>query len=75
MLIRVTTYVTDLGAMPAGLAISRIKGARHGVSYLDEGFGSLVDSSGGGRCTSGPGFLARFAPLVTPRKGSNSLSR
>ena len=36
MLIRVTTYVTDLGAMPADLAISRIKGARRGVSYLDE---------------------------------------
>jgi phytoene dehydrogenase-like protein len=43
MLIRVTTYVTDLGAMPADFAISRIKGARRGVSYLDEGFASLVD--------------------------------
>jgi phytoene dehydrogenase-like protein len=43
MLIRVTTYVTDLRAMPADFAISRVKGARHGVSYLDDGFGSLVD--------------------------------
>jgi phytoene dehydrogenase-like protein len=43
MLIRVTTYVTDLRAMPADFAISRVKGARHGVSYLDEGFASLVD--------------------------------
>jgi phytoene dehydrogenase-like protein len=43
MLIRVTTYVTDLGAMPADFAISRMKGARRGVSYLDEGFASLVD--------------------------------
>jgi phytoene dehydrogenase-like protein len=43
MLIRVTTYVTDLGAMPADFAISRVKGARHGVSYLDDGFSSLVD--------------------------------
>jgi phytoene dehydrogenase-like protein len=43
MLIRVTTYVTDLRAMPADFAISRLKGARHGVSYLDEGFASLVD--------------------------------
>jgi phytoene dehydrogenase-like protein len=43
MLIRVTTYVTDLASMPADFAISRIKGARRGVSYLDEGFGSLVD--------------------------------
>ena len=43
MLIRVTTYVTDLRAMPADFAISRVKGARHGVSYLDDGFASLVD--------------------------------
>jgi phytoene dehydrogenase-like protein len=43
MLIRVTTYVTDLEAMPAGFAISRVKGARRGVSYLDDGFASLVD--------------------------------
>jgi phytoene dehydrogenase-like protein len=43
MLIRVTTYVTDLGAMPADFAISRLKSARRGVSYLDEGFASLVD--------------------------------
>jgi phytoene dehydrogenase-like protein len=43
MLIRVTTYVTDLGGMPADFAISRIKGARRGVSYLDEGFASLVE--------------------------------
>ena len=42
MLIRVTTYVTDLGAMPADFAISRIKSARRGVSYLDEGFACLV---------------------------------
>jgi phytoene dehydrogenase-like protein len=43
MLIRVTTYVTDLSAMPADFAISRVKGARKGVSYLDNGFASLVD--------------------------------
>jgi phytoene dehydrogenase-like protein len=43
MLIRVTTYVTDLKGMPADFAISRIKDARRGVSYLDEGFGSLVE--------------------------------
>jgi phytoene dehydrogenase-like protein len=43
MLIRVTTYVTDLGRMPADFAISRIKAARRGVSYLDEGFASLVE--------------------------------
>jgi phytoene dehydrogenase-like protein len=43
MLIRVTTYVTDLDAMPADFAISRIKDARRGVSYLDKGFASLVE--------------------------------
>ncbi len=43
MLIRVTTYVTDLGRMPAGFAIARLKAARRGVSYLDEGFASLVE--------------------------------
>jgi phytoene dehydrogenase-like protein len=43
MLIRVTTYVTDLGRMPADFAIARIKAARRGVSYLDDGFGSLVE--------------------------------
>jgi phytoene dehydrogenase-like protein len=43
MLIRVTTYVTDLERMPADFAISRVKGARRGVSYLDEGFASLVE--------------------------------
>jgi phytoene dehydrogenase-like protein len=42
MLIRVTTYVTDLPRMPADFAISRIKAARRGVSYLDRGFASLV---------------------------------
>jgi 2-polyprenyl-6-methoxyphenol hydroxylase-like FAD-dependent oxidoreductase len=43
MLIRVTTYVTDLERMPADFAIARVKGARRGVSYLDEGFASLVE--------------------------------
>ena len=42
MMIRVTTYVTDLEAMPADFAISRLKGSR-GVTYLDRGFGSLVE--------------------------------
>jgi phytoene dehydrogenase-like protein len=42
MLIRVTTYVTDLECMPAGFAISRLKGSR-GVTYLDRGFASLVE--------------------------------
>jgi phytoene dehydrogenase-like protein len=43
MLIRVTTYVTDLERMPADFAISRVKGARRGVSYLDHGFASLAE--------------------------------
>jgi phytoene dehydrogenase-like protein len=41
LLIRATTYVTDLESMPADFAISRLKGFR-GISYLDGGFGSLV---------------------------------
>ena len=41
LVIRVTTYVTDLESLPAGFAISRLKGFR-GISYLDGGFGSLV---------------------------------
>jgi phytoene dehydrogenase-like protein len=43
MLIRVTTYVTDLGRLPADFAISRLKAARRGISYLDGGFASLVE--------------------------------
>lgn len=41
-LTRVTSYVTDLGGMPADFAISRLKRSR-GVTYLDGGFGSLVE--------------------------------
>ena len=44
MFIRVTTYVADLEAMPADLAISQMKmGLLRGVSYLDGGWASLVD--------------------------------
>jgi hypothetical protein len=46
MLIRVTTYVIDLGRIPADFAISRIKAARRGVSNLDEGFASLASLRG-----------------------------
>lgn len=41
MLLRVTSYVTDLQAMPADFAIARLKSSR-GVLYLDGGFASLV---------------------------------
>jgi hypothetical protein len=54
MLVRVTTYVTDLGGMPADFAISRIKDARRGVSYLDEGFGSLVEGLSSAASAAGP---------------------
>jgi phytoene dehydrogenase-like protein len=53
LLIRVTTYVTDLAAMPADFAISRMKGARRGVSYLDEGFGSLAEGLSAAASTAG----------------------
>jgi phytoene dehydrogenase-like protein len=61
MLIRVTTYVTDLGAMPADFAISRIKGARRGVSYLDEGFASLVDGLSSAASAGGATIRTRQA--------------
>jgi phytoene dehydrogenase-like protein len=37
MPLRVTTYVTDLQRMPADFAISRLKGARRGISYPRQG--------------------------------------
>ncbi len=61
MLIRVTTYVTDLASMPADFAISRIKGARRGVSYLDEGFGSLVDGLSSAASAAGATIRTRQA--------------
>jgi len=57
MLIRVTTYVTDLERMPADFAISRIKGARRGVWYLDEGFGSLVAGISSAASAAGASML------------------
>jgi phytoene dehydrogenase-like protein len=61
MLIRVTTYVTDLGGMPADFAISRIKGARRGVSYLDEGFGVLVEGLSSAASAAGATIRTRQA--------------
>jgi phytoene dehydrogenase-like protein len=52
MMIRVTTYVTDLEAMPAQFAISRLKGSR-GVTYLDGGFGSLAKGLASAASTAG----------------------
>lgn len=44
MVIRVSTYVADLEAMPADVAISQMKlGLSRGVSYLDGGWGRLVE--------------------------------
>ncbi|MDE3202905.1 MAG: FAD-dependent oxidoreductase [Acidobacteriota bacterium] len=44
MAVRVSTYVADLGALPADLAITQLKlGLLRGVSYLDGGWASLVD--------------------------------
>jgi phytoene dehydrogenase-like protein len=61
MLVRVTTYVTDLGAMPADFAISRIKAARRGVSYLDEGFASLVEGLSSAASAAGATIRAHQA--------------
>ena len=61
MLIRVTTYVTDLKGMPADFAISRIKDARRGVSYLDEGFASLVKGLSSAASAAGATIRTRQA--------------
>ena len=42
MFIRVSSYASDLEAMPADLAISQLKAGARGVSYLDGGWASLV---------------------------------
>ena len=63
MLVRVTTYVTDLGDMPADFAISRIKGARRGVSYLDEGFASLVEGLSSAASAAGTSMRAHQAAI------------
>ena len=61
MLVRVTTYVTDLGAMPADFAISRLKGARRGVSYLNGGFASLVQGLSAAASAAGASIRAHHA--------------
>ena len=65
MLVRVTTYVTDLGDMPADFAISRIKGARRGVSYLDEGFASLVEGLSSAASAAGTSMRPTKPPSVS----------
>ena len=61
MLVRVTTYVTDLRAMPADFAISRLKGARRGVSYLNGGFASLVQGLSAAASAAGASIRAHHA--------------
>jgi phytoene dehydrogenase-like protein len=63
MLVRVTTYVTDLGGTPADFAISRIKSARRGVSYLDEGFASLVEGLSSAASAAGTSMRAHQAAI------------
>jgi len=40
--VRVTTYVGDLGRLPATVAIGQMRAAVRGVSYLDEGWEQLT---------------------------------
>jgi phytoene dehydrogenase-like protein len=47
--------------MPADFAISRIKGARRGVSYLDEGFGVLVEGLSSAASAAGATIRTRQA--------------
>lgn len=42
MFIRISSYASDLEAMPADLAISQLKAGARGVSYLDGGWATLV---------------------------------
>jgi phytoene dehydrogenase-like protein len=41
--VRVTSYVSDMDAMPADLAIGQLRMAWHGVGYPDQGWQALVD--------------------------------
>jgi len=43
VLVRVTSYVADMDAMPADLAIGQLRIAWRGVGYPDEGWQALVD--------------------------------
>jgi phytoene dehydrogenase-like protein len=40
--VRLTTYVADLGRLPASLAITQMRSAVRGVSYLDRGWEQLT---------------------------------
>lgn len=42
-IVRVTSYVADLDAMPADLAIGQLRMALRGVGYPDQGWQALVD--------------------------------
>lgn len=43
MFVRVSTYASNLHALPADLAISQLKSGFRGVTYLDGGWASLVN--------------------------------
>jgi phytoene dehydrogenase-like protein len=62
MFIRVSTYVADIEGMPASLAISQMKmGFFHGVSYLDGGWASLVESLSSAASAAGATIRLRQA--------------
>jgi 2-polyprenyl-6-methoxyphenol hydroxylase-like FAD-dependent oxidoreductase len=42
-IVRVTSYVADMDAIPADLAIGQLRMAWRGVGYLDQGWQALVD--------------------------------
>ena len=53
-LIRVATYVADLEALPADLALAQLRTALgRGVSYLDGGWRTLVDGLSAAACGAG----------------------
>lgn len=54
MMVRVATYVADLDRLPADLALRQGRqGLVHGVSYLDGGWGTLVEGLAGAATRAG----------------------
>jgi phytoene dehydrogenase-like protein len=62
-IVRVTSYVADMDAMPADLAIGQLRMAWRGVSYPDQGWQALVDGLRA-RATESGAELRVHAPVI-----------
>jgi phytoene dehydrogenase-like protein len=67
LIVRVTSYVADLAAMPADLAIGQLRIAWRGVGYPDQGWQALVD--GLQACATEAGARLRAHTPVTGISG------